>query len=48
MPDDPKTASEAESKFNDTLKRMLETPPKPHDKAPQPKQNSETTKKQDH
>jgi len=23
----------AEKRFNDTLKRMLQTPPKPHDKA---------------
>lgn len=26
-----------DKKFNETLKRMLKTPPKPHEKAPTPK-----------
>lgn len=32
MPSDKETARKTdETKFNETLKRMLDTPPKPHD-----------------
>ena len=31
-----------EKRFNETLKRMLKTPPKAHDKKPQPKEKAES------
>ncbi|MER8995931.1 hypothetical protein [Mesorhizobium sp. M0678] len=43
-----KPAKESDEKrFNETLKRMLKTPPKPHESTKQPEIDSRSDKKQD-
>ncbi|MER8453764.1 hypothetical protein NKG60_27955 [Mesorhizobium sp. M1428] len=39
-----KTSKDNEAQFNETLKRMLKTPPKPHQASPKPKDENKSPK----